>query len=180
MEIKNTTVMDKKFFVCFQRLTIRGPRAVLVIFIIASLILAFGSAVSLYEAIYLIVYFNDFSALPSSLVTPLILIFWVCWVTFLPSFMFKRSHIRNATVKYTFFDEKFASETVGEGYNSTLEYSYSSIKRVYESAKCFVIYIDKMSVCAVDKEGFSGEEDAVLLREKLMSIIGKKKYLIRK
>ena len=180
MEIKNTTVMDKKFFVCFQRLTMRASRVLLVIFIIAALILLLGSAASLYEAIYYIVYFNDFGALPSALVTPIILIFWVCWMIFLPNFMFKRSHIRNATVKYTFFDEKFSSETVGEGYNSTLEYSYGSINKVYESAKCFVIYIDKMSVCAVDKEGFSCEEDASLLREKLIAVIGKRKYLIRK
>ena len=57
MEIKNTTVMDKKFFVCFQRLTMRASRVLLVIFIIAALILALGSAASLYEAIYYIVYF---------------------------------------------------------------------------------------------------------------------------
>lgn len=180
MEIKNTTVMTKDFFIYFQRLTMRVSKINNIMRILISTFLIGLNAYLIYNSVYLFIVYRVATILPHTILVFVLTVLYFWLMIMSPSRIFKKHHLRNATMNFTFCEDKLIDETVNEGISSMQEVLYKNFKKIYETEKVILIYIDNIHVYAVNKEGFADESDIPCVRETLKAAVGDKKYIIKK
>lgn len=75
---------------------------------------------------------------------------------------------------FVFYDDRLEASVSNTDVKTGSTFFYQNLFRVYETKNCFYLYIDKKQAYLIVKDGFSDTKDAIALREKLMSVLGKK------
>lgn len=75
---------------------------------------------------------------------------------------------------FVFYDDRLESSVADRDVKSEGTFFYQNLFQAYETKTCFYLYINKMQAFLIVKDGFSDENDVVALREKLVSVLGKK------
>ncbi len=79
---------------------------------------------------------------------------------------------QNTNVYFSFFDELFETKIVSDVGETSLDVKYNDITKAYETKRYFYIFINQKQCVCVVKSGFSDEGAALLLRDKLASVLG--------
>ncbi|MBO5024047.1 MAG: YcxB family protein [Clostridia bacterium] len=176
MEIKNTTVMTEEFYLYFQRFSMMASKLMLALRILSFAIMIGANIYIIYNALELLIVYSVPDLIPYML---LLIVFTVIWMILrfgTPKRMFKKYHLRDATIKFTFCDDKIIDETISGTINGKSEVYYKNFNKIYETDKLILIYVDHMHVFPIDKNGFEDESDIPCVREILRGAVGDKKY----
>ena len=86
----------------------------------------------------------------------------------------KRAKEDPSVSHFVFYDDRLESSLANRDAKSEGACFYQNLFHAYETKTCFYLYINKMQAFLIVKEGFSDENDVIALREKLVSVLGKK------
>ena len=86
----------------------------------------------------------------------------------------KRAKEDPSVSHFVFYDDRLESSLANRDAKSEGACFYQNLFQAYETKTCFYLYINKMQAFLIVKEGFSDENDVIALREKLVSVLGKK------
>ena len=176
MEIKNTTVMTEDFYISFQRMGKYASKLVMFFYILPFAVMLCANVWMIYLALRLIILYGSTVTVPYMLVVIVVTVLWLLFKKSKYKRMFKNFHLRNATITFTFSDDKLISQTVSETVDSNSEAFYKNFAKVCEAKNLILIYMDRIHVFVVDKKGFENEDDVSAVREKLIYAVGEKKY----
>jgi len=177
MEIKVSGMNDKeaiKALVDIQQYKKSNPKTAF-----AGRVFFSGSMVLLLWGSYL---FTSFGKDMIGAVIAVTVIFALCLLVVLlgPNLAYKRNgKLADAVNHFTFTDDYVKIEGRGEGFSNEGTFNYESFDRVYETSKYIFVYINKLSAYIIDKKTIA-PEDYEPLKEKLLSAVGKKKYIVCK
>ncbi len=171
MEIKASSVYDKKTIVSYTKQSIKRLKP---LYIILYALIGFLFVVNLYGVIAL----NESK---TSLLFPVLIgAFFVLYIyVFLPKFNYKMQKTKTDAVnEYTLYDTKFVVISTAKGITGTSEVEYSTLNRVLETKDYIFLYIAKEKAMIIDKSTVTNgsiEE----IRSAIISQIDADKYKIK-
>lgn len=173
MEIKNSTVINKKIFVDFQRFftsTVKSVPAFDYIFLCvmtAAAVIFVILSVTKNASSYLLLAFM-IAAMFATL---------VLMKTLFPAINYKKSVLKEKRIDYIFRDVDFNITIKDKELNGTQDIKYASLYRVYEGKNAFYIFIRKNQAFLVAKDGFDDADGAEKFRKAAVSAMEKGKFI---
>lgn len=155
MEIKNSTTINKKIFVSFQRFYSRLVKKSPVFdYIIEGLMAA--------VAVFLFVLSNKENSQMNMLLGFMLaamLVTLILMKTIFPSINYKKTFLKGMVLDYTFGEDEFTVSLTSEKAKSSETIKYTSFYKVYDTKNAIYIFIEKAQAFLVDKSAFSSAED---------------------
>jgi hypothetical protein len=170
MEIKASSVYDKKTIIAFTKQSLRKKQPLIVICFI---LLGFVDTVGLYGVL------TSNYPMPSFVFCLAATVFFVLYVyIFLPRMTYNlHKTATDAVNEYVFYDTKLTATSTSQGISGTHEVNYTALQRVYETKEYLFLYIAKAKAMIIDKSTIenNGIEQ---IRAAITSQIGANKYKI--
>lgn len=110
-----------------------------------------------------------------------LIVFYGIIISFLlvtPRLAYRNSgKVAESVNEYTFTDTHLKAESTNEGLSSQSQIAYENIYRAIETSIYLFVYINSASAYIIEKSTIDGE-GMQLIREKLRTVLGKRKYII--
>lgn len=122
----------------------------------------------------LVIHFLELTTFPLTLYVGIVLVLWGLFFTILVIIIRKTAKKNPSVSHFVFYDDRLEASVSNTDVKTGSTFFYQNLFRAYETKTCFYLYIDKKQAYLIVKDGFSNENDVLSLREKLISVLGKK------